>query len=106
MVQVFQLRLPGIPHFGAGAAIVGHGEQVHSAVTTPTADLSAKALITSVAQISLLGDPAHAQMLTRNSMRFESSFLMPCWRQNTRTSCSPAQNGHRHAWRCREKPPM
>ena len=63
-VQIFeQLALPGIPHLGAGATDVGHGQQVkRRQVTLVAHPLGEGGDDSRVAQIGFLGHAAHGQV--------------------------------------------
>ena len=69
-VQVFQeLALPGIPDLGAGAANVRHRQQVQRGQTPLAADpLGKGGNHVSVAQVRLLCDPAHGQVLVHQEL--------------------------------------
>ena len=64
-VQVLeQLALPGVPHLGAGAADVGHREEVERGEPTRRAHEPGEGTDHfRVRQVFLLGDAAHRQML-------------------------------------------
>ena len=64
-VGVFQqFAFPGGPHFGAGAANIGHGEQVQGGEPALGADAVGKGLNdVGVGQVLLLRDLAHGQVL-------------------------------------------
>ncbi len=64
-VQVFQqLALPGVPHLGAGAADVGHGEQVQGREVALVAHaLGKRGDHVGVGQVLLLRHLAHGQVL-------------------------------------------
>ncbi len=63
-VQVFQqLAFPGVPDLGAGAADVGHREQVQRCQVALVAHAARKGgNHVGIAQVFLLGEAAHAQM--------------------------------------------
>jgi hypothetical protein len=68
--QVFQqLGLPGVPDLGAGAAHVGHGQQVQAGQPTGVAHLLGKAgHHVGVGQVFLLRHAAHGQVLAHQEL--------------------------------------
>jgi hypothetical protein len=69
-VQVFQqLALPGVPHLGAGAADVGHGQQVQRGQPALGAHLGGEGGDhVGVGQVFLLRDAAHRQVVAHQEL--------------------------------------
>ena len=69
-VQVFeQLAFPSVPHFGAGAANIGHSQQVQSGKVALIAHTICKGLDdVGIAEVLLLSNVAHRQMLSHQEL--------------------------------------